>query len=282
MKLFQTALIVLALSAYAHAQDPESKAVKDSLYISEIEESKEPLKILHAEPLYIDLIRDLGARKGEKEWNVGFGLTDRDQYDEYLALVEYEWAPIDRLGLEIELPFSLHYPVGNQKNAPGNRLNSIKIAGQYTFLVSDKHKSSMAFGYIQEFELTDFNNYGSGQLFTGNVYNPFFIAAKRLGSNFHSLIYTGPAIHHHFNTGLIRTSWQINSNFHYMISGTRNFMGIELNKEFNQGNFDMTIRPQLRLDVAENLLIGIVTGIPINREKERFSTFLRLIYEPGH
>ncbi|HAI17051.1 MAG TPA: phosphoribosylformylglycinamidine synthase, partial [Xanthomarina gelatinilytica] len=43
----------------------------DSLYIAEVEESKEPLKILHAEPLYIDLIRDLGARKGEKEWNIG-------------------------------------------------------------------------------------------------------------------------------------------------------------------------------------------------------------------
>ncbi|HAI17050.1 MAG TPA: phosphoribosylformylglycinamidine synthase, partial [Xanthomarina gelatinilytica] len=49
----------------------------------------------------------------EKEWNIGLGLTDNDQYDEYLALVEYEWAPADRLGLEVELPFSLHYPVGD-------------------------------------------------------------------------------------------------------------------------------------------------------------------------
>jgi hypothetical protein len=29
---------------------------------------REPDKVLHAELLYIDLIRDLGARKGEKEW----------------------------------------------------------------------------------------------------------------------------------------------------------------------------------------------------------------------
>lgn len=282
MKLLQLVLIVSVLSNFTYAQESESNAIKDSLYISEIEDSKEPLKILHAEPLYIDLIRDLGARKGEKEWNVGLGLTDRDQYDEYLALVEYEWAPADRLGLEVELPFSLHYPVGNNANAPGNKLNSVKIAGQYTFWVSDKHKTSMAFGYIQEFELTDFNNYGSGKLLTGNIYNPFFIAAKRLGSNFHSLIYTGPAIAHHFNNGAMQTSWQINSNIHYMISGTRNFIGLEFNKEFNQGDFDMTIRPQLRLDIADNLLIGIVTGIPINRETERFSSFLRLIYEPGY
>ena len=30
-----------------------------------------PAKISHAEPLYLDLVRDLGARKGEREWNVG-------------------------------------------------------------------------------------------------------------------------------------------------------------------------------------------------------------------
>ncbi len=282
MKILKLVLIASVLTHYTYAQDSQAKSVKDSLYISEVEEGKEPLKILHAEPLYIDLIRDLGARKGEKEWNVGLGLTDRDQYDEYLALVEYEWAPADRLGLEVELPFSLHYPVNGNTNAPGSKLNSIKIAGQYTFYVSDRHKTSMAVGYIQEFELTDFNSFSSSPLFTGNIYNPFFIAAKRLGSNFHSLLYTGPAIAHHFGDGAINTSWQINSNIHYMISGTRNFIGIEFNKEFNQGDFDMTIRPQLRLDVADNLLIGIVTGIPINRETERFSSFLRLIYEPGH
>ena len=33
------------------------------------EEKKAPLKLHHAEPLYIDLKRDLGARKGESEWN---------------------------------------------------------------------------------------------------------------------------------------------------------------------------------------------------------------------
>lgn len=282
MNSLKWVLLFAALTTSAFAQEKESNAVKDSLYISETETEKEPLKILHAEPLYIDLIRDLGARKGEREWNIGLGLTDRDNYDEYLALVEYEWAPADRLGLEVELPFSLHYPVNGSTNAPGSKLNSIKIAGQYTFYVSDKHKTSMALGYIQEFELTDFNSYSSSPLFTGNIYNPFFIAAKRLGSNFHSLLYTGPAIAHHFSDGAIHTSWQINSNIHYMIPGTRNFLGLEFNKEFNQGDFDMTIRPQLRLDVAENMLIGIVTGIPINRETERFSTFLRLIYEPGH
>jgi hypothetical protein len=30
------------------------------------------------------------------------------------------------------------------------------------------------------------------------------------------------------------------------------------------------------------MMIGIVTGIPIKRETQRMSTFLRLIYEPSH
>ena len=67
-----------------------------------------------------------------------------------------------------------------------------------------------------------------------------------------------------------------------MISGTRNFIGIELNKNVGTDYFDMTIRPQMRLGIMDNLLIGIVAGVPISRDNERFSTFLRLIYEPGH
>lgn len=254
----------------------------DSLYINEIEEIKEPAKNLHAEPLYIDLIRDLGARKGEKEWNVGFGITDNKSYDSYQALVEYEFAPMDRLGLEVELPFSFYYTNEKDAVAPQSRLNSIKLAAQYTFLVSEKTKTSLAIGYINEFEMNEFNNYKNGKLFTGNVFNPFFVAAKRWGQNFHTLLYAGPLIENHFEHNSMSTSWQINSNFHYMIDGTRNFIGIEFNKEIYHTDFDMTIRPQMRVAVTEHMMIGIVTGIPINRENERFSSFLRLIYEPKH
>ncbi|UAB83786.1 phosphoribosylformylglycinamidine synthase [Zunongwangia sp. SCSIO 43204] len=266
-KLILPILLVSTAITAQNTEDTETK--RDSL----------PPKVLHAEPLYIDLIRDLGARKGEREWNLGVGLTDNENYDEYTALIEYEWAPMDRLGLEIELPFSLYYPT-EDGSAPGNNLNSIKMAGQYSFLVSEKHQASMAIGYIQEFTLTEFNNYGRETLFTGLVYNTFLIAAKRLGSNFHSLIYTGPVFDHHFNNGNITTTWQINSNIHYMIPGTRNFIGVEFNKEIYDGEFDMTIRPQMRVDVSDHLLVGIVTGIPIDKDNERFSSFLRLIYEP--
>ncbi len=271
------------MNLFAQTETKLTKETKDSIYIAEVEEVKARPKVLHAEPLFIDLIRDLGARKGEKEWNVGIGITDKREFDEYIALVEYEWAPIDRLGLEVELPFSFFDPTENGANAPSSKLQSLKLAAQYTFLVSEKHKTSMAFGYLHEFELTDFKSYSSSSFYSGNIYNPFFIAAKRWGNNFHTLIYTGPQFIQHFNSNSWETIWQFNTNFHYMISGTRNFLGVEFNKELNNnGDFDMVMRPQMRVGVTDNLLIGIVTGIPIARENERFSTFLRIIYEPGH
>lgn len=274
-------LILLMIISSTHIFSQEKELKKDSIYVPKVEIKKEPVKVMHAEPLYIDLIRDLGARKGEKEWNVGLGLTDNNTFDEYTALVEYEWAPIDRLGLEVELPFSIYYPTNGNLSAPSSKLNSIKLAIQYSFYVSEKYQTSMAFGYIQEFEMTEFNNYKDSQLFVGNVYNPFFIAAKRLGENWHSLLYTGPAFIHHFKDNSLTTRWEINSNLHYMIAGTRNFIGIEFNKTIENGDFRMTVRPQMRVGIADNFMIGIVTGVPISKENERFSSFLRLIYEPG-
>ncbi|WP_417559016.1 HAEPLYID family protein [Mesoflavibacter zeaxanthinifaciens] len=274
-------IILLAFSTYSIAQI--TKAEKDSIYIQQVEDHKEPDKVLHAEPLYIDLIRDLGARKGEKEWNLGLGLTDNLKFDAYEALIEYEWAPINRLGFEVELPFTFYSPQSgvSRDSVPSNSLNSIKIATQWSFFVSEPMATSMAIGYINEFELSDFSNFGS-PFIKGNIYNPFLVVAKRWGNNFHSLIYTGPMVEQNFITNKFHTTYDINTSFHYMITGTRNFIGVEFNKTIDNSDFDMTIRPQMRVGVTNNLLIGIVAGIPVSRENERFSSFLRLIWEPKH
>ncbi len=277
--LMLTYLSVSSTCAFAQIDN----AKKDSLYIQEVEGQKEPYKVLHAEPLYIDLIRDLGARKGEKEWNLGLGLADNLKFDSYEALIEYEWAPVDRLGLEVELPFTLYSPLnGTPKDSiPSGKLNSLKVAAQWSFFVSERLATSMALGYINEFELSGFRDFGN-PLVVGNVYNPFFVMAKRWGNNFHSLIYTGPMIKQSFKTNNLHTSFDVNTSFHYMIVGTRNFVGVEFNKTFDGQDFDMTMRPQMRLGIADNLMVGIVAGIPISRENERFSSFVRLIWELGH
>lgn len=285
MRVLISAIFLIVFAACAHAQVDEGlieKEILDSLFIEEVENRAGPDKVLHAEPLFIDLIRDLGARKGEREWNVGLGLTDFVKYDQYTALVEYEWAPIDRLGLEVELPFSFYYPGLNisRSDIPQSRLNSLKLAAQYSFYVSEKNKTSMAVGYIHEFEMTSFRRYGKENLFYGNIYNPFFVAAKRWGNNFHTLLYTGPVILSAHNKNY--TLMQVNSNFHYMIPGTRNFIGMEVNKLFEPNDNEIILRPQMRVGITKNLLVGIVTSVPLNKDSERLGSFLRIIYEPPH
>ncbi len=283
MNIKEILMLLILLASTMHSMAQITDAEKDSIYIKQIEDHREPDKVLHAEPLYIDLIRDLGARKGEKEWNIGLGLTDNLNFDAYEALIEYEWAPIDRLGLEVELPFTFYSTInGTEKDSiPSNQLNSLKLAAQWSFFVNEPMATSMALGYINEFELSDFRNFGS-PLIKGNIYNPFLVVAKRWGNNFHTLVYTGPMIEQVFETNKFHASYDINSSFHYMIPGTRNFIGVEFNKIIDQGNFDMVMRPQIRVGIADNLLIGIVAGVPVSRENERLSSFVRLIWEPGH
>lgn len=254
----------------------------DSLHFS-IDKSLKP-KVLHAEPLYIDLIRDLGARKGEREWNVGAANVDRLRFDRYEALVEYEWAPIDRLGLEVEVPmtFFARVPENLDSVKPANRIESLKVAAQWSFFVSQKYRTTLALGYINEFELVDIERMGREALVTGNQFNPFLIAAKRLGTNWHSLVYTGPQYTYHFKDGSWDRRYELHANLHYMIPDSRNFVGLEVNSYFSGTGNQLWLRPQMRLSINENLLVGIVSGIAINNPREGLSSFVRLIYEPPH
>lgn len=248
----------------------------------EIEQTS-TIKIEHAEPLYIDLIRDLGARKGEREWNIGMGLTDQHHVDQYVALVEYEWAPINRLGLEVELPFTFYSRFGSKSkdSSVSHRLNGLKTAIQYTFFVHPTWRTSMAIGYINELELPDFRNFGN-PVITGNAYNPFIVGAKRWGKQCHSLIYTGPRINQHFSTAEWHSSYELNTSFHYSIPLTRNFIGMEINSTFGHDYQHVVLRPQMRLAIVDNMMIGILAGIPTSKKVERFSAFFRLIWEPKH
>lgn len=283
MKLNHIWLVLFVIVTGQQTFAQISNADQDSLYILEVEESDFPAKVLHAEPLYIDLIRDLGACRGEREWNIGFGLTDKLNFDSHEALIEYEWAPINRLGLELELPFTFYAPVKgiSRDSVPAHRLNGLKTAAQWTVMANTDISTSIALGYIHEFKLADFRSLKNSGL-TGHKYNTFLVIAKRWGSQFHSLIYTGPVIEKYFSSNHPHTVFEINTSFHYMISGTRNFIGIELNKSKDAVDFDMVIRPQMRISISEDTMVGIVVGIPVTRENERLSSFVRLIWEPGH
>ncbi|WP_124397875.1 HAEPLYID family protein [Thermaurantimonas aggregans] len=255
----------------------------DSTYIAEYETFQGKPKVLHAEPLFIDLIRDLGARKGEAEWNVGLGLFNKKNYDEILFFVEYEWAVIDRLGLEIEIPVNFFSPHlgANPNERPQNQIESIKLAAQWTFYVNTHTATSLALGYLNETFFSPLNTL-KRRVFAENKYNPFLIAAKRWGNNWHSLVYAGPQIFHSFNGLPSHSQIEWNSNVHYMLPGTRNFIGLEVNKYLTRNDFFAVFRPQMRLQIKDNFLIGIVTGIPISYTYQNLSTFFRIIWEPSH
>lgn len=275
------ALVVFSGFVTAQEQAVDSVKVEEAAVAAHDDEEGKPLKLHHAEPLYTDLVRDLGARKGEKEFNIGTGITKNGNYYELTPYLEYEWNPANRLGLEVELPFSIYTSAEKQaEKSPGTALEGVKMAIQYTFLVDKKSYTSLAVGYLNELEINSFRNYGKGKLFTGNIYNPFFVAAKGWGKehHFNTLIYAGPQFVHHFGSGHVETDWQINTNFHYVIPNTSNFVGLEINKSITKERFNMTLRPQVRVAFNDNLLLGVVVGIPTNSKYEGFSAFTRLIY----
>jgi len=242
------------------------------------------LKIHHAEPLYADLIRDLGARKGEREWNVGFGMKDERNFISYSGFMEYEFSPVDRLGLEIEIPFSFYQTITQEnqdEETPRHRMEGIKTAMQYTFWVSEKYRLSMAAGYMNELKVHSFMTISDRQEFVkGNAYSPFVIVAKRWGRNFHSLIYTGPVWEQEFRSGMMNNSVQLNASMHYVLTGTSHFIGVEFNQEFSGSLTESVIRPQAKIKLATGLCLGLLTGIPTNFEKQRMSFMVRVIYEP--
>lgn len=257
-----------------------ARAALDSSLIARLEQAKGPAKVLHAEPLYIDLMRDLGARKGEAEWNVGLGITDRNRFDNIEALVEYEWAPIDGLGLEIEVPMSFYSAFPGATDVPPNRVESLKLGLQRTLFVSLPRSTSLAVGYIHQFSLREPRRLRLSDPVRGNVFNPFLVAAKRWGNNWHTLVYTGAQWRQRHGAGTEPVTFEWHSNVDYMVPGTRNFVGVEVNKYLQSGDLDMTVRPSMRLAIRDDMLMGFAVGVPVSRERDRLGMFVRLIYEP--
>lgn len=241
-----------------------------------------PLKIRHAEPLYMDLIRDLGARKGEKEWNVGYGIEGHKNYTINHTFVEYEFSPMNRLGLEVEVPFALYKTasVNEGIEVPRSRMDGLKLAAQYTFLVSEKHRMSMAGGYMHEFRTHSFYSMGHGRgMLKGNSISPFFIVARKWGNRINTMIYTGPEWEFTPEEYKRELYYQINASMHYVLPDG-NFLGVEVNDEFSSMSRRTVLRPQMKLILGSNLALGLVTGIPTNFHADGMSFMARIIFEP--
>ena len=101
MKIYITIqLTILSLIAFGQNQLNKPKAIANDTTLMKLSP-----KVEHAEPLYIDLMRDLGARKVEAEINVGFGRNNHHYYNEFNGFLEYKRAKANRLDMEVEVPF---------------------------------------------------------------------------------------------------------------------------------------------------------------------------------
>lgn len=245
-------------------------------------QEKLPVKISHAEPLYMDLIRDLGARKGEKEWNVGYGLEGHQHYTANHAFVEYEFSPWNRLGLEVEIPFSFYRSISGRDGGqlPRNRMEGLKLASQYTFLVHPRYQLSMAAGYMHEFRAHSFYSIERGRgMLKGNTASPFLIVAKKFGKHINTMIYTGPEWEFIPEESKKDLFYRLNASAHYVLP-SGNFIGIEINDELGTGNSQMVFRPQVKLKLSPYLALGLVTGVPVSFKENGMSFMTRIIFEP--
>lgn len=242
-------------------------------------QNKQLPKVHHAEPLYLDLVRDLGARKGEKELNVGMEFSKNNNYNEFIYLTEYEFAPVDRLGLEVEADFSFYNNRKNEAKKMNNELEALRFSSQYSFYVSEKSQTTLAVGYSQILDFNDFKNFDDKQIVVGTNYNPFFIAAKRWGNNWHTLLFFSPILEESFEHDEWGMRWEFNSSIYYNLPGTGHYVGLEFNEALEHDEFSMVIHPEVKLKVNEQLAVGLVNGFSVNHHSENFSLFGRLIYE---
>jgi len=240
-----------------------------------------PLKIKHAEPVFNDIVRDLGARKGERELNIGYETEKNAGYATQGGFIEYEFAPVNRLGVEVEIPFQFHsksYQSDGEVSAPKNKIEGIKPAVQYTFFVNKKARVSMAAGGIYELRFHSFTSIENDLgLIKGNSFNPFLIVAKRWGSNLHSMVYMGPEFYKDFESHRNESAYLLNVSMHYMVGN--NFVGIEMNQEFKDQSTVTVLRPQAKVQLTRNVGIGIASGIPIAHQISGYSFIARMIYE---
>lgn len=237
-----------------------------------------PPKVSHAEPIYFDLIRDLGARRGEKELNVGMGMARFNNFSIHSYLVEYESAPINRLGMELEIPLAFYTAATKEVDSHhgDDGLEGIKAAIQYSFFVSEKLQTTMAIGYIFETRRKGFDLFHQ----TGSIHNPFFIVAKKWGSQFHTLLYTGPSYAYDRESGQTTTAVLLNASVHYVLPGTKNFVGVEMNQEIHHRRVETMVRPQVKMVLSKQTCLGLALGIPAGDNARNLDFLVRLIYEP--
>lgn len=250
------------------------------------QEERVEKKIKHADPVVEDLTTELGVDKGMKELNVNFGYRNLEGlHHSLLSQLEFEFSPINNLGFEILLPYTTYLtnPVLDDPR-PDNKLEFLQWTGQYTIYQSFERQVSLAIGFENSFESQDPyvspRENKSGFSIENIQYQPFLILAKNWNEQYFLLFKGGTEIDQDLEDGSSGFEHLLTTAFHYSISNEKdNYVGIELNKSLEEGDFEMFIRPQLKIEITDKLNIGTTIGIPAWEPETNWTAFMRVAYE---
>lgn len=243
--------------------------------------SSKKIKIEHADPVYEDLTTELGAQKGENNLNLNFGYRKlRERHHSLLAQIEYEFVPIDHLGFEIVIPYTVYFNNElSMEPRPDNKLEFLQWATQFTFLTDVQRGISMAVGFRNIFEIESPEETVARPAIEAIIYFPFFTFAKNWEDQFFFLISGGPEITQDLDPEDLEASIELNTAVHYKLSKTNHFIGVELNKTIEDSALQMYIRPQISYEFTDNLTLGVAIGIPTGIKDDKWNGFLRISYE---
>lgn len=214
--------------------------------------SHDVLKI--PEPLLFDLVRPLGARKGELEVNT---LAEFN-----LDTSRVEWAP------EVEYAFADGYAIELELPAENGRLTDFKFALQGTMGIQPEYNM------IHGWQVIGLRNRQTGRYSADALY----INGMRLSDKWSTLNMIGLRRTEFSGEGENKTL--LNNNLFYDVS-QRLTLGIEINNEITrQGVWRSRVVPQLHLDFSEHTTLQFGTGISRLNEAERTERLLafRLIH----
>lgn len=279
-----TTVCMLLSSTLLHAQEINTTTSKNT----------EP-ELKHYMPLYLDIPAELNVKKGFQEVNVAGGYADYKHFNGVRTLLEYDFAPVDRLGIEIEVPFVFvhnktasvpaeHENTVHEEGGAAASAMGLRIGFNYSVHTFAKAKTTLAAGYFNELETAPFKSFGK-PVFTANIYNPFIAAAKIWGERFHTMIYAGPAIKQEFESRETITQYKLNTilSWRFGKRDKETFAAVECNQAFAKDNKpQLLLRPQVQLQLTERWKLGLVAGIPVKTASGlNGSGFFRLIYSPA-
>lgn len=232
-------------------------------------QSSEKQHLKHVEPLQVDLIQDLNARKGDRQLEIDFDIDLQHRYNAVSVELEYEHTFSPRLGMELAVPLSLYglkrgYNTG--EDVPHNKIEGLKLGLQYTFSTIQQARTTIALALIHESHFHSFTSIKKGSHFIkGYSETAAFVAAKRWGRRIHTMLYTGPEW-----TIMSGTSYKplLHSDIsvHWQLT-RRQFIGVEYVYRSGKGTIP-EIYPQLKMALTRHTDICLAAAIPAKRTHE--------------